>query len=65
MNNARFLFENNVGFKLARMSEVNYIAGVFFEAPERLQQIRRDMHRLGRPHAASDIARLTIGTIYE
>lgn len=64
MNNAAFLFNNNVGFKLRKVREVNYIVDIFYKSPERLNQISQDIHKLARPHAAGDIVRLTIGTIY-
>ncbi|MFH1867652.1 MAG: glycosyltransferase [Candidatus Omnitrophota bacterium] len=64
MHNAGFLFENNIGFKLSRVDEVNGIVSVFFRSPGKLNEISQDIHKLARPNAASDIVRLVIGTIY-
>ena len=55
--NSDFLLENGAAIKLNNLSTVPYKLTALLREPKRLTTIKSNARRLGRPHAAFDIAR--------
>ena len=58
--NSDFLLENGAAIKLNNLSTVPYKLTELLRNPERLAAIKSQARRLGRPHAAADIARAAL-----
>jgi processive 1,2-diacylglycerol beta-glucosyltransferase len=58
--NAKFLCDNGVGFKVKRPEQVNGIIAGFFQSKDYINRLKNSISRLGKPHAAEDIVRLSM-----
>jgi processive 1,2-diacylglycerol beta-glucosyltransferase len=63
MNNAKFLFDNNIGFRINSASEVQSLITKYLFSKKKLEELNRAMNRLSKPNAAADISKLAIGMI--
>ncbi len=56
MRNCDYLLENGAAIKVNNLSSLSFKLATVLSEPQRLEAMRGNAKRLGRPHAASDVA---------